>query len=60
MKAKARVVLVRTTLVMSRKRGALGPLMPLLKLGLAALSDPASSSGLGLTWSMKPQRLFTC
>jgi uncharacterized protein (TIGR01777 family) len=34
MKAKARVVLVRTTLVMSRKRGALGPLMPLLKLGI--------------------------
>jgi len=34
MKARARVVLVRTTLVMSRKRGALGPLMPLLKLGV--------------------------
>jgi uncharacterized protein len=34
LKAKARVVLVRTTLVMSRKRGALGPLMPLLKLGV--------------------------
>ena len=34
MKAKARVVLVRTTLVMSRKRGALGPLIPLLKLGV--------------------------
>ena len=34
MKAKARVVLVRTNLVMSRKRGALGPLMPLLKLGV--------------------------
>lgn len=34
MKAKARVVLVRTTLVMSKKRGALGPLMPLLKLGV--------------------------
>lgn len=33
-KAKARVVLVRTTLVMSRKRGALGPLMPILKLGV--------------------------
>jgi uncharacterized protein (TIGR01777 family) len=33
-KARARVVLVRTTLVMSRKRGALGPLMPLLKLGV--------------------------
>jgi len=34
MKAKARVVLIRTTLVMSRRRGALGPLMPLLKLGV--------------------------
>lgn len=34
LKAKTRVVLVRTTLVMSRKKGALGPLMPLLKLGL--------------------------
>jgi uncharacterized protein (TIGR01777 family) len=33
-KARARVVLVRTTLVMSRERGALGPLMPLLKLGV--------------------------
>jgi uncharacterized protein (TIGR01777 family) len=33
-KARARVVLVRTTLVMSRKKGALGPLMPLLKLGI--------------------------
>ncbi len=34
MKARARVVLVRTTLVMSRKKGALGPLMPLLKIGV--------------------------
>jgi uncharacterized protein (TIGR01777 family) len=34
MKARARVVLVRTTLVMSRKKGALGPLMPILKLGV--------------------------
>jgi uncharacterized protein (TIGR01777 family) len=34
MKARARVVLVRTTLVMSRKKGALGPLIPLLKLGV--------------------------
>jgi uncharacterized protein (TIGR01777 family) len=34
MKARARVVLIRTTLVMSRRRGALGPLMPLLKLGV--------------------------
>ena len=34
MKARVRVVLIRTTLVMSRKKGALGPLMPLLKLGV--------------------------
>ena len=34
-KANTRVVLVRTTLVMSKKLGALGKLMPLLKLGLA-------------------------
>ena len=34
MKARARVVLIRTTLVMSRTKGALGPLMPLLKLGI--------------------------
>lgn len=34
MKARTRVVLIRTTLVMSRKRGALGPLMPLLKMGI--------------------------
>ena len=34
MKARARVVLIRTTLVMSRRKGALGPLMPLLKLGV--------------------------
>jgi len=35
LKAKTRVVLIRTTLVMSRQKGALGALMPLLKLGLA-------------------------
>lgn len=32
--ANTRVVLIRTTLVMSRKKGALGPLMPLIRLGL--------------------------
>jgi uncharacterized protein (TIGR01777 family) len=32
---KVRVVLARTTLVMSREKGALGRLMPLLKLGVA-------------------------
>ena len=34
MKARARVVLIRTTLVMSKRKGALGPLMPLLQLGI--------------------------
>ena len=34
-KAQTRVVLARTTLVMSKKLGALGKLMPLLKLGIA-------------------------
>jgi uncharacterized protein (TIGR01777 family) len=33
-KARTRVVLVRTTLVMSRKLGALGKLIPLIKLGI--------------------------
>lgn len=32
--AKTRVVLVRTTLVMSRAKGALGKLLPIIKLGL--------------------------
>lgn len=34
-KANTRVVLVRTTLVMSKKLGALGKLLPLIKLGVA-------------------------
>ncbi len=33
-KAKTRVVLVRTTLVMSRRLGALGKLLPIIKLGI--------------------------
>lgn len=33
--ADVRVILARTTMVMSRKKGALGRLMPLLKLGVA-------------------------
>lgn len=33
-KAKTRVVLIRTTMVMSKKLGALGKLLPLLKLGI--------------------------
>lgn len=35
LKADTRVVLIRTTLVMSREKGALGRLLPLIKLGLA-------------------------
>lgn len=34
LKAKTRVVLVRTTMVMSKKLGALGKLLPLIRLGL--------------------------
>jgi uncharacterized protein (TIGR01777 family) len=33
-KARTRVVLVRTTLVMSRRLGALGKLLPIIKLGI--------------------------
>lgn len=33
-KAKTRVVLIRTTMVMSKKLGALGKLLPLIKLGV--------------------------
>jgi uncharacterized protein (TIGR01777 family) len=39
---KVRVVLVRTTMVMSRKKGALGRLMPLLKLGVAGPLGPGN------------------
>ena len=39
---KVRVVLVRTTMVMSRSKGALGRLMPLLKLGVAGPLGPGS------------------
>ncbi len=35
LKADTRVVLIRTTLVMSKKLGALGKLLPLIKLGIA-------------------------
>jgi uncharacterized protein (TIGR01777 family) len=34
LKAKTRVVLIRTTMVMSKKLGALGKLMPLIRLGV--------------------------
>ncbi len=37
---KVRVVLVRTTMVMSRRKGALGRLLPLLKLGIAGPLGP--------------------
>jgi uncharacterized protein (TIGR01777 family) len=39
---KVRVVLVRTTMVMSRKKGALGRLLPLLKLGVAGPLGPGN------------------
>lgn len=39
---KVRVVLVRTTMVMSRSKGALGRLLPLLKLGIAGPLGPGS------------------
>lgn len=37
---KVRVVLVRTTMVMSRRKGALGRLLPLLRLGVAGPLGP--------------------
>jgi uncharacterized protein (TIGR01777 family) len=43
-KARTRVVLVRTTLVMSRRLGALGKLLPIIKLGLGG------SLGNGKQW----------
>lgn len=42
LKAKTRVVLVRTTMVLSRKLGALGRLLPLVKLGIAGPLGPGS------------------
>lgn len=39
---KVRVVLVRTTMVMSRSKGALGRLLPLLKLGIAGPLGPGN------------------
>lgn len=39
---KVRVVLVRTTMVMSRRKGALGRLLPLLKLGIAGPLGPGN------------------
>lgn len=38
--AKTRVVLIRTTMVMSRKLGALGRLLPLIKLGVGGPLGP--------------------
>jgi uncharacterized protein (TIGR01777 family) len=43
-KARTRVVMVRTTLVMSRRLGALGKLLPIIKLGLGG------SLGTGKQW----------
>jgi uncharacterized protein (TIGR01777 family) len=42
LKARTRVVLVRTTMVLSRKLGALGRLLPLVKLGVAGPLGPGS------------------
>lgn len=48
---KVRVVLVRTTMVLSRKKGALGRLMPLLKLGVAG---PLASGRQWWAWISLP------
>ena len=41
-KSQTRVVLIRTTMVMSRKLGALGRLLPLVKLGVGGPLGPGS------------------
>jgi uncharacterized protein (TIGR01777 family) len=52
--AKTRVVLVRTTMVMSRKLGALGRLLPLLKLGVAG---PLGSGKQWWAWISLPDEV---
>jgi hypothetical protein len=42
LKADTRVVLIRTTLVMSKKLGALGKLLPLIKLGIGGPLGPGN------------------
>lgn len=54
LKAKTRVVIVRTTMVMSRKLGALGRLLPLLKLGVAG---PLGSGKQWWAWISLPDEV---
>jgi len=52
--AKTRVVLVRTTMVMSRELGALGRLLPLIKLGVAG---PLGSGKQWWAWISLPDEV---
>lgn len=52
--ANTRVVIIRTTMVMSRKLGALGRLMPLLKLGVAG---PLGSGKQWWAWISLPDEV---
>ena len=52
--AKTRVVIVRTTMVMSRKLGALGRLLPLIKLGIAG---PLGSGKQWWAWISLPDEV---
>jgi uncharacterized protein (TIGR01777 family) len=53
-KAKTRVVLIRTTMVMSRKLGALGRLLPLIKLGVGG---PLASGKQWWAWISLPDEV---
>ena len=53
-KANTRVVLVRTTMVMSRKLGALGRLLPLIKLGVGG---PLASGKQWWAWISLPDEV---
>lgn len=52
--AKTRVVLIRTTMVMSRELGALGRLLPLIKLGIAG---PLGSGKQWWAWISLPDEV---
>lgn len=52
--AKTRVVLIRTTMVLSRKLGALGRLLPLIKLGVAG---PLGSGKQWWAWISLPDEV---
>lgn len=52
--AKTRVVLIRTTMVMSRKLGALGRLLPLIKLGVGG---PLASGKQWWAWISLPDEV---